>query len=292
MISANIHAAETPSPVSPQLFFPERFDGEPTKYKGFCLQCSLFLNQQPALYPTETSKIVFVCSLLTGRTLDWITAVWREDGTAFSSNETFMRSFHEVFDHPNDGKGAGEQFLKLAQGRESAAFHTLAAQTTWVSDMLKTFFRKGLTHELQAELACQDEQFVDLAIQIDNLMRSRRVLRHSLSHSIHPVMRDETEPMQVNRHRMSTEEKTDTSSPFMPLLWSTRRNSCPLPLRNVTLIDSSETFKYLRNIRTYLRLLVKYVHPCYLHIDHMTAPLILFQVLLLTRIASSHSLRQ
>lgn len=36
-------------------------------------------------------------------------------------------------------------------------FHTLAAQTEWVEDKLKVLFRRGLSHELQAESACRDE---------------------------------------------------------------------------------------------------------------------------------------
>ncbi len=71
---ANPPALPTP-PVSPRLAFPEKFDGNPTKCKGFLLQCSLFVNQQPSLYPTESSRTAFVCSLLTGRALDWATAV-------------------------------------------------------------------------------------------------------------------------------------------------------------------------------------------------------------------------
>lgn len=35
------------------------------------------------LYNTESGKIAFVSSLLTGRALEWITAVWHPDGTAF-----------------------------------------------------------------------------------------------------------------------------------------------------------------------------------------------------------------
>ncbi len=66
-----------PAPVaastttSPCLAFPEQFDGSPTKCKGFLLQCSMFVNQQPMLYSTDDSRIAFVCSLLTGRALEW-----------------------------------------------------------------------------------------------------------------------------------------------------------------------------------------------------------------------------
>lgn len=165
------------SPVSPRLAFPENFDGTPTKCKGFLLQCSLFVSQQPSLYPSDSSRIAFVCSLLTGRALEWATAVWRTDGSTFPTFETFLQQFREF----REGN-AGEQLLTLSQGRRSAAeyalsFRTIAAQTTWVEDTLKLLFRKGLTSELQSELACRDEgkslsEFIDLAIQIDNLIRS------------------------------------------------------------------------------------------------------------------------
>ncbi len=68
-VPANPPTMQIPS-VSPRLAFPERFDGDSTRCKGFLLQCSLFVNQQPSLYPTESSRIAFVCSLLTGKALD------------------------------------------------------------------------------------------------------------------------------------------------------------------------------------------------------------------------------
>ncbi|KAL0148306.1 hypothetical protein M9458_056368, partial [Cirrhinus mrigala] len=46
------------APSSPRLAFPEMFDGTPAKCKGFLLQCSLFVNQQPHMYPTDECKIM------------------------------------------------------------------------------------------------------------------------------------------------------------------------------------------------------------------------------------------
>ncbi len=119
--------------------------------------------------------------------MDWATAVWRTDGSAFPTFDSFLHHFREVFEHPAEGRGAGEQLLALSQGRRTAAnyalsFRTLAAQTTWVKDTLKLLFRKGLNAELQSELACRDEgrtrsQFIELTIHIDNLIRSRRTVR-------------------------------------------------------------------------------------------------------------------
>ncbi len=98
-LQASNSSAPPPSPLpahatsttaSPRLAFPEKFDGSPTRCKGFLLQCSMFVNQQSMLYPTEESRIAFVCSLLTGRALDWATAVWSENRPTFPSFRAFI----------------------------------------------------------------------------------------------------------------------------------------------------------------------------------------------------------
>ncbi len=207
-----------PAPVtaSPRLAFPEKFDGSPTKCKVFLLQCSMFVNQQPTLYSTDDSRIAFVCSLLTGRALEWATAVWSDGHAVFPSFTSFLQRFREVFEHPAGGKEVGEQLLALRQGRSTAAdyalsFRTLSAQTRWSDDPLKLLFRKGLSAELQSELACRDEgksldQFVDLAIHIDNLVRSRRQPRF-FSASAGMTSLPEPEPMQLGVTHLSVEEE-------------------------------------------------------------------------------------
>ncbi|KAL0173541.1 hypothetical protein M9458_029509, partial [Cirrhinus mrigala] len=215
----------TPSPstspaapvASPRLAYPDKFDGSPAKCKGFLLQCSLFVTQQPALYPTEESRIAFVCSLLTGKALDWATAVWDLNRPSFPSFKEFLRRFKEVFDYPEGGEGAGEQILMLRQGKNTAAefaltFRTLAAQTGWPDEPLKLHFRKGLSHELQAELACRDEgksldELINLAIRIDNLIRSRRIGKN-LPPSVPPsTSTPEPEAMQTAHTRLTAEER-------------------------------------------------------------------------------------
>ncbi len=172
--------------VNPRLSLPERFDGTPDKCKGFLLQCSLFLDQQPSLYPTDISRVSFICSLLSGRALEWATAVWEGGILSFPPLNEFLRISSEVFEHSASGKEAGEELLALRQGKDTAAdysltFRTLAAQTGWESGLLKLLYRKGLSAELQSELACRDEgrtleEFINIAIRLDNLLRSRDLL--------------------------------------------------------------------------------------------------------------------
>ncbi|KAI2645887.1 Transposon Tf2-9 polyprotein [Labeo rohita] len=227
----------SPAAISPRLAFPEKFNGDPTKCKGFPLQCSLFVNQQPALYPTDSSSIAFVCALLTGRALDWATAIWRADAPTYTTFEELLRHFREVFEHPAGGRSAGEELLNLLQGRRTAAdyalsFRTLAAQTTWVEDTLKLLFRRGLNQELQSELACRDEDrslssYIELAIQVDNLIRTRRSPR-TITHpqAEAPLL---PEPMQIGTTHLTSEERETCAQSSLPLLRSSWSCQVHLP---------------------------------------------------------------
>ncbi|KAL0188100.1 hypothetical protein M9458_015199, partial [Cirrhinus mrigala] len=176
---ASVRAPDPPQPsvttshatTSPRLAFPEKFNGSPEKCKGFLMQCSLFVSQQPQLYPTDDSRISFVCSLLTWRALDWATAVWEGKQMFFLSFADFLKCFWEVLEHFAYGGEAREQLLATDY---AFTFRTLAAQTGWKDEPLKLLYREGLTMELHSELACHNEgrtliEYIDLSIRIDNL---------------------------------------------------------------------------------------------------------------------------
>ncbi len=134
---------------------------------------------------------------------------------SFPSFTCFLQCFQEVFEHSAGRKEAGEQLLALRQGRNTAtdyalSFRTLAAQNGWLDDPLKLLYRKGLTSELQSKLPCHDEgktldQFIDLSICIDNLIRSRRapcyIPVHSSAVAVYP------EPVQVGFAHLTSEER-------------------------------------------------------------------------------------
>ncbi|KAI2661335.1 Transposon Tf2-6 polyprotein [Labeo rohita] len=210
--------AVTPATASPRLAFPEKFDGTAAKCKGFLLQCSLFVSQQPHLYPTDEGKIAFVCSLLTGKALDWATAVWRLDRPTFPTFAAFLQQFKGVFQPSSESGEAGEEIMALRQGRRPAAdyaltFRTLAAQSGWNDGPLKLHYRKGLNPELQVELACRDEdlsleQYIDLSIRVDNVMRARKSSRFTSSLPLPtPSSEAPVEPMQLGSTKLSLEER-------------------------------------------------------------------------------------
>ncbi|KAI4874718.1 hypothetical protein NFI96_007697 [Prochilodus magdalenae] len=156
---------------------PEKYDGAPSQCQGFLLQCSLFFSNSPP--SSDSARISFVVSRLTGRALDWATAVWRSYGQA--TYERFIQDFSEVFDHPNEGRSSGELLIRMRQGIRPVAeyaldFRIVAAGSGWNEPALVVAFRNGLHPDLLKELACRDDgldldKLIALAIRLDQLKR-------------------------------------------------------------------------------------------------------------------------
>ncbi|KAI2660046.1 Retrotransposon-derived protein PEG10 [Labeo rohita] len=185
--------ATQPATASPRLAFPEKFDGMAAKCRGFLLQCTLFA-------------------------LDWATAVWRLDRPTFPSFTAFLQQFQGVFQPSSESGEAGEEIMALRQGRRTAAdyaltFRTLAAQSGWNDGPLKLHYRKGLNPDLQIELAYRDEnltldQYIDLSIRVDNVMRARRSSRPVSAMQLPAAPHEAAaEPMQLGTTKLTLEER-------------------------------------------------------------------------------------
>lgn len=158
-------------------------------------------------------------SLLTGRVLDWASAVWESDLRVQSSFNHFISQLNEVFGYPEGGQDISEQLLDLKQENRTAAdyaidIRTLAAQSGWNDVALKAVFKRGLNAQLQAELACKAvdlsfNELITLAIKIDNLMRNTPRSRRGLQIKSEPAMtsHDAPEPMQIASTRISSNER-------------------------------------------------------------------------------------
>uniref|UniRef100_A0A3B1K6C1 Ty3 transposon capsid-like protein domain-containing protein n=1 Tax=Astyanax mexicanus TaxID=7994 RepID=A0A3B1K6C1_ASTMX len=111
---------------------PDKYDGSPDLCRGFLLQMSLFFANSPV--SVDAARISFFISRLTGKALDWATAIWPSiEGCTY---EHFLREFKLVFDHPHHGQSQGELLVQLRQGNRSVSdyaleFRTLAAGSGW-----------------------------------------------------------------------------------------------------------------------------------------------------------------
>lgn len=89
--------------MNPRLALPEKYDGAPGRCRGFLLQCSIYIAQQPQAFTNEEAKVAFIVSLLSGKALEWTTAVWDNDAVALSSLDLFKSRFKDVFENPEGG---------------------------------------------------------------------------------------------------------------------------------------------------------------------------------------------
>lgn len=134
---------------------PGKYDGSPGKCQGFLMQCSKYIEHNPTIFSTDKSRVDFVVSLLTGKALDWATAMWTANSTELRSETHFHTLFKEVFDHSPSSRPIGDLLIELHQGRNSAAeyafeFRTMAAGSEWNEAALHTVYRRGLAGKFSA----------------------------------------------------------------------------------------------------------------------------------------------
>ncbi|KAK3523680.1 hypothetical protein QTP70_008614 [Hemibagrus guttatus] len=227
------HLRSLPPPVPRKVSFalPDKFDGSAEQCKGFLRQVEIFFMHQGNDFESEEKKCAFLMSLLTGKAIKWAAAVWETDHLFQTSYTYFVKQLRDVFEYPAGGKDVSTRLLQLSQGRRLAAehaieFRTLAAQSGWNDVALKAMFQRRLNIRLQAELACKGvdhslSEYVTLAIQIDNLMRSTHAriksasMRNiptqpltSSSNSTPSVDPANPEPMQLGATRLSPAEQS------------------------------------------------------------------------------------
>ncbi|KAL0161331.1 hypothetical protein M9458_045056, partial [Cirrhinus mrigala] len=211
-----------PSTVSFAL--PTKFDGTAEQCKGFIRQVKLYFDYQLERFESEEKRCAFLMTLLTGRALDWASAVWDADSQFKRSVDYFLQQIQEVFEYPAGGRDISNQIIHARQGNRTAAdyaieFRTLAAQSGWNDVSLKAVFYNSLNSDLQTELACRREnssfsELVNLAIKLDNLMRQTPKQRSAKSYRCNPPSSSSVteqvpiEPMQINASRLSEEERT------------------------------------------------------------------------------------
>ncbi|KAI2647999.1 Transposon Tf2-9 polyprotein [Labeo rohita] len=218
-----VRSLPPPMPSTVSFALPNKFDGTAEQCKGFVRQVKLYFEYQQDHFESEEKRCAFLMTLLTGRALDWASAVWDADPQLKKSVEYFLLQIQEVFEYPAGGRDISTQLIHAKQGNRTAAeyaieFRTLAAQSGWNDVSLKAIFYNSLHIDLQTELACRREnssfsELINLTIKIDNLMRqspkqhSSKSNRHMPSTCDHATEQPLSEPMQLNASRLSEDER-------------------------------------------------------------------------------------
>ncbi|KAL1267086.1 hypothetical protein QQF64_002761 [Cirrhinus molitorella] len=213
--------AATSTPAhEPRVNNPPPYAGEATSCRSFLTQCEVVFSLQPRTYSTETAKVAFVISLLTGRARDWGAATWESQTLCCFEYRLFRQEMLKVFDHSVFGKEASRLLASLQQGRRSVAdysveFRTLAATSEWNPEALSARFLEGLRESLKDELYAREvpeslDELIALAIRLDARRELRRRVRGTseLDSPIPSAPRAPTEePMQIGRLRLSARER-------------------------------------------------------------------------------------
>ena len=123
--------------------------------------------------------------------LDWALAFFQWHSLDSFTFSTFQEELKRTFDHPFREANAAKRLLNLKQGSQTVAefmveFHILAAETGWPDSVLQGVLIKALNEQMKDQLASQEEpssfeDFITLAIRIDNRLAERRRERASCS---------------------------------------------------------------------------------------------------------------
>ncbi|KAK3527064.1 hypothetical protein QTP86_008645 [Hemibagrus guttatus] len=182
---------------------PAPYSGSVEDCNGFLLQCSLVLDMQAHLYPTEWSKVAFVITQLRGQALLWAESLWSQDSPVTQSYAGFVEHFKEVFRKPSWDSSVGEELCKLRQGKlmvteYAIQFRTLAAKSGWNEQALLAAYRQGLSPQVRLHLAAHEdaiglERLIQLSIRVATCMQS---CVHRSQDQSHPYnRRDRPEPV-------------------------------------------------------------------------------------------------
>ena len=181
--------APEPRTRAPKLNPPKPFDGTRSQYKTFMTQLSLVFNSDPAQYPTESSKIAYAASYLSGTAGTWFQPNMNSSKVEFTFTTwaTFVEALRAAFDDPDAYQTAERQILALKQDRDCSSYHAafvpLATILGYDARTKISYFRRGLHRELRKALSYQGttpedfDAFVQLCIKIDNQIRAERELR-------------------------------------------------------------------------------------------------------------------
>ena len=166
--------------AEPNIPPPAKYSGDPNTCREFLTQIQLSFDAQPSRFGREPAKIAYVANLLQGPPLRYFNALREQEADAVQSFSALSAELKRVYDHPIRGQQAGQQLLRLRQGRRSVRdfaceFQSLAVECGWNEQALLSAFQNGLSRAIGREIALRNEQLsldeaITAAINISDQM--------------------------------------------------------------------------------------------------------------------------
>ncbi|KAL0175498.1 hypothetical protein M9458_027828, partial [Cirrhinus mrigala] len=188
-------ATISPPSASP-MARPATYSGDAAMCSGFLLQCSLYFELHPHQFANDQAKVTFIISLLAGRALQWVDALWNSESPLICSLSGFMEHFKEDFSQATTEISAHDELLRLRQANLTThdytlRFRTLAASSRWNETALFAAYLRGLNPLLRQHMAIYEdsvslESFLQKASHISQHMELHYeywVMTYGLSNS-------------------------------------------------------------------------------------------------------------
>ena len=176
----------------PKISLPTKFDGTRSQFRGFLNQVRLIIHMHPNRYPTDTTRVGLVGTLLTGTALAWFAPLLEKKSPILENFDTFINEFQASFGDTDSVRTAINKIRRLRQGDRPASayaadFRLLACDIPWDEAALMDLFRHGLRNDVKdLLLTFHDEpksltEAISRAVRCDNRLFERRSERQQMS---------------------------------------------------------------------------------------------------------------
>ena len=169
----------------PKISLPAKFDGSRAHFRGFINQVRLVIQMHPMRYPTDSSRVGLVGTLLTGTTLSWFAPLLEANSPLLNNFEEFIKEFKACFGDTDSVRTAINKIRTLRQGDQPAStyasnFRLIASDIPWDEQALMEQFRSGLRSDVKDLLLTFPEdpksltEAISRAVRCDNRLFERR----------------------------------------------------------------------------------------------------------------------
>lgn len=162
---------------------PERFDGDPSRFRTFYTHCVNYIALTDSSYSSDRERTGFVGQLLQGDALKWYEGLVRSNHEALHDYDYFLADLVSAFEDPNYQTKVNTKIVHIRQDRTPISryivkFRCLSAEVEHSESYLIELFLRSLNPELLTQLSYLGEPKTlegafDYAITADKQMYRR-----------------------------------------------------------------------------------------------------------------------